>query len=180
MNNILKDTEEYLKLKELGFFPEAITEMEISYWQEVVKLEEEKAKTDIFDFVDRPTKEDMDDFFQNWDSQEYDTDLWVDIYPEDYPDDRKKWGIRKDSPSCFMGEVNNSVQIGKYIIENKEEYGGEGQGDDYWFVFSIHNADSPTRKTYWKIYGWYASHAGGELEYITEVKPVQVTRTEWQ
>jgi hypothetical protein len=57
-------------------------------------------------------------------------------------------------------------------------YGGEGQGDDYWFVFSV---TSPTgeQRTY-KLAGWYASYDGGEYDNLFEVFPKQVMVTQWE
>jgi hypothetical protein len=51
------------------------------------------------------------------------------------------------------------------------EYGGEGQGDDYWVVISI--TDGETTR-YFRKDGWYASYDGGSLDGETyEVKPVE-------
>ena len=44
-----------------------------------------------------------------------------------------------------------------YIIKSEDHYGGEGQGDDYWDVFSVeHNAEI----TYFRLDGWYSSYDG--------------------
>lgn len=49
------------------------------------------------------------------------------------------------------------------------EYGGEGQGDQYWMVVSI--SDGTTTR-YFRRDGWYASYDGGTLDGETyEVKP---------
>ena len=51
------------------------------------------------------------------------------------------------------------------------EYGGEGQGDDYWVVISLSDGEL-TR--YFRRDGWYASYDGGYLDGETyEVKPVE-------
>lgn len=41
------------------------------------------------------------------------------------------------------------------------EYGGEGQGEDFWVVISL--ADEATTR-YFRMDGWYASYDGGELD----------------
>lgn len=52
------------------------------------------------------------------------------------------------------------------------EYGGEGQGDDYWVVVSV--SDGLTSR-YFRMDGWYASYGnGGELDgEVSEVTPVE-------
>lgn len=63
--------------------------------------------------------------------------------------------------------------IGK--IEFVDEYGGEGQGDDYWVVFKTTETGQ-----YWRVDGWYASHHGGELDGDAyEVFPEEVTVTQY-
>lgn len=59
-------------------------------------------------------------------------------------------------------------------LEFVDDYGGEGQGDDYWVVFKVGDQ-------YFRQDGWYASHDGGYLDgELYEVEPVEVTRTEYQ
>jgi hypothetical protein len=61
-----------------------------------------------------------------------------------------------------------------------ESHGGEGEGDDYWAVFSLTNASGET--TYWKIPGWYQSYQGGTYEYdeVFQVEPEQVMVRQWK
>jgi len=70
-----------------------------------------------------------------------------------------------------------SYEINGWLLENVENYGGEGQGDDYWVVVKASKDD---QVSYWKFYGWYASHQGGELESVVEVKPVEKLVTVWK
>lgn len=59
-----------------------------------------------------------------------------------------------------------------------DDYGGEGQGDDYWVVFSLTQGDV-TR--HFKKPGWYQSYAGGELDGdLMDVTPVQKVITVWE
>ncbi|MBF6085172.1 hypothetical protein IU485_27750 [Nocardia cyriacigeorgica] len=60
-----------------------------------------------------------------------------------------------------------------------ESFGGEGEGDRYWFAFSITDANGQQR--WFRRDGWYASHYGGEYEGpTTEVHPVQTIITVYQ
>lgn len=53
------------------------------------------------------------------------------------------------------------------------QYGGEGQGDQFWLVISI--TDGETTR-YFRRDGWYASYDGGYLDTDTfEVKPQERT-----
>jgi hypothetical protein len=68
-----------------------------------------------------------------------------------------------------------------YILEQEDQHGGEGEGDDYWFIFSIAKEDAPEDKTYIKFSGFYDSWNGTEWdEGFSIVKPVEVKCIEWQ
>lgn len=56
------------------------------------------------------------------------------------------------------------VEIEGITIEAEEVFGGgEGDGEEYYIVFSARSgADEPKR--YFKIPGWYQSYHGSELE----------------
>lgn len=79
------------------------------------------------------------------------------------------------------GNVYESIKWGSDIevpglgkLELVEDFGGEGQGDDYWVVFKVGDQ-------FFKKNGWYASYDGGELDGdLYEVVPVQVSRTEYE
>lgn len=58
---------------------------------------------------------------------------------------------------------------GKWHAKVEAEYGGEGQGDQYWMVVSV--SDGETTR-YFRRDGWYASYDGGTLDgEIHEVTP---------
>lgn len=66
-----------------------------------------------------------------------------------------------------------------YTLKSEDGYGGEGQGDSYWGVFSVtHNGET----TYFKLSGWYASFNGAEVDYrdLTVVEKVPVQKYEWK
>ncbi len=58
-----------------------------------------------------------------------------------------------------------------FITALVEEYGGSGQGDDFWVVFSV---TTPSGTQLFRVDGWYQSYAGGELDGDPyEVEPVE-------
>lgn len=59
-----------------------------------------------------------------------------------------------------------------------DKYGGEGQGDDYWVVFSV--SDGDVTRLFRKS-GWYASYAGGEFDSdLEEVRAQQKVVTVYE
>lgn len=79
--------------------------------------------------------------------------------------------------TCSRG---NFFIVDNYKVTHVEDFGGEGSGDQYWYVCSVTHKDTPDDiLVYYKHYGWYASYDGGYLEDVCEVKPKQVTVTEW-
>ncbi|WP_099021224.1 hypothetical protein [Mycolicibacterium palauense] len=65
------------------------------------------------------------------------------------------------------------------IAELSEQFGGEGQGDQYWAVVKILGEKGETR--YFRRDGWYASFDGGYYEGPTdEVYPATETVTVWK
>lgn len=61
-----------------------------------------------------------------------------------------------------------SYLIGDYLFEREADYGGEGQGEDYWVVVKVSKGEDVS---YWKFDGWYASYDGGYLENVWKVEP---------
>lgn len=62
-------------------------------------------------------------------------------------------------------------------VKHVAEYGGEGQGDEYWVVFSVTSQDV-TR--HFKMSGGYASYYGGEFDgRLSEVSPKEKVITVW-
>jgi hypothetical protein len=90
----------------------------------------------------------------------------------------------------FQSEVNNQCEIHSYYsgaeefnykvsgtimkIEHQDNYGGEGQGEEYWSVYKFTDG---TNETYVKFDGWYQSYNGSEFSEWFFVNPVvkQVT-----
>ena len=58
--------------------------------------------------------------------------------------------------------------------EPVDRFGGEGMGDERWVVFKLENR-------LFRISGYYSSWEGTEwYEDVTEVKPVEVVKTEYE
>jgi hypothetical protein len=53
-----------------------------------------------------------------------------------------------------------------------EQFGGEGQGDEWWVIIKV-------GERLFRINGWYASYNGRESTDIEEVKPVEYTATRY-
>ncbi len=60
-------------------------------------------------------------------------------------------------------------------IKMVDEFGGEGQGDDYWKVYHFIDHD-----VYISFDGWYSSHEGSEYSDMSEVRPKEVVKREWE
>ncbi len=60
-------------------------------------------------------------------------------------------------------------------FECVDDFGGEGKGDEYYKVFYFKDHD-----VYIQFDGWYASHSGSEYDSMFEVKPEQVTITQYK
>ena len=62
------------------------------------------------------------------------------------------------------------------VCQHEDNYGGEGQGDDYWSVYSFTRGDE---KVYVKFNGWYASYNGAEFTEWFFVEPKEKVITVW-
>ncbi len=84
------------------------------------------------------------------------------------------------SDECSYGEYKDGVKFPNgWLGKNVHcEGGGEGDGEEYWIVFSL-TKDNVIK--YFRVDGWYQSYNGGELEWsnMFEAKPVQKTYTDY-
>jgi hypothetical protein len=71
------------------------------------------------------------------------------------------------------------IQPEGYTIEEEEQFGGEGQGDNYFIVVSIKENNSG-EKIYVRFNGYYDSWNGTEWDGWDFVKPIEVTVTKWE
>jgi len=66
--------------------------------------------------------------------------------------------------------------VGLGVVTVVDEYGGEGQGDEYWIAFRVEFAEGPIR--FFRMNGYYASYDGGTFDGpFEEVQPVEKTIT---
>ena len=63
------------------------------------------------------------------------------------------WAVKKGEPKPSI----TIPEVGRITLE--KQHGGEGKGDEYWFVIRVENEGEPDR--FFKQDGWYASYDGG-------------------
>lgn len=81
--------------------------------------------------------------------------------------------------SAEVTELKNQLYVAGIRFEQKDHYGGEDQGSDYWTVYEFSNK---TETVLIKFKGWYASHVGSEFDefYAVEGKTKTVVEYEKQ
>lgn len=77
-------------------------------------------------------------------------------------------------------EFKAQKQLDQFNIKLEQQFGGEGQGDQYWMILSIFNKESK-ETTYIKFDGWYSSQCGHEWHGndFSFVVPAKVQVIEW-
>jgi len=71
----------------------------------------------------------------------------------------------------------DGIVVNGYKIAPEAEYGGEGQGDEYWCVVKV--SKDGEEISYWKYDGYYSSGGGGEYESVSKVSPKEKTVIVW-
>ena len=61
--------------------------------------------------------------------------------------------------------------------KHEDNHGGEGEGEDYWSVYSF--TDESGAKIFIQFDGYYASYVGSEYATYFEVKPKEVLVTQY-
>lgn len=69
---------------------------------------------------------------------------------------------------CITQKIVEKLDIENISYVLEEDVGGEGQGDDYYSVYSFSHGDE---KVYIKFDGYYSSSYGSEFEEMFEVYP---------
>lgn len=94
----------------------------------------------------------------------YDLDTVDDVTPNNLEEE-----INEYYDGSLFGKDNT------YGVSLVEQYGGEGQGEDYWFVLKVGDRHI-------KFDGYYQSYDGCYVEWDDAkfVEPVQVTVTKWK
>jgi hypothetical protein len=83
--------------------------------------------------------------------------------------------IRKyDSQEAI--EFKQAFIDNKVIVNHEDSHGGEGEGDQYWSVYSFTKG---TEKVYVQFDGWYQSYNGSEYNEWFFVVPREVLVTQY-
>jgi hypothetical protein len=77
-----------------------------------------------------------------------------------------------DYPS--VKDFRKQLKEANIRFELEDRYGGEGEGSDYWSVYSFTDG---MQVVFIQFQGWYASHDGNTFEEFYEVQPVEKTIT---
>jgi hypothetical protein len=75
-----------------------------------------------------------------------------------------------------LTEFRTALTDNNIKFEHKENYGGEGMGEDYWSVYKF---TDDTDEVFVKFEGWYQSYNGSEYEEYYFVNPKQVMVTQY-
>lgn len=96
---------------------------------------------------------------------------WSSGYEEDYGDE---FGNVEWDELTWQHEW---MDLDDFRFRTVESFGGEGQGDSYWFVVEVEYADQIVN---YRISGYYRSYDGGYYEDINVVKPKEEIITVWE
>ena len=92
------------------------------------------------------------------------------MFQSEYPEEDSKWN------GDFENEVLSKADELELTVTFVDNFGGEGQGEDYWSVYSFTDGDNVV---YVQFDGWYASYNGSEYSEWFFVKPKQVVVTKF-
>jgi hypothetical protein len=84
------------------------------------------------------------------------------MFYSEYTAEPREWGSDEEK------EFRAALTEAGVVCQHEDNYGGEGQGDDYWSVYSFTRGDE---KVYVKFNGWYASYNGAEFTEWFFVEP---------
>lgn len=84
-----------------------------------------------------------------------------------------------EESNLYRLEEEETLTLDGYKIKQVDQEGGEGEGDNYFVVFSVKKEDE---EEFWMIPGWYASHDGHTLntEDMYKVKQVEKVIKVWK
>ena len=94
---------------------------------------------------------------------------WVHENVCDNPSDVVSYFVGSNNLAEFETEF---AKLGEF--EMVEQHGRMDEGSDYYTIYHFKDHD-----IYIQFQGWYASHEGSEYEGMFEVKPKEVTVTEY-
>ena len=98
----------------------------------------------------------------------YEDLIYDSLFHSEYNSEPSEWD--SDEEKEFRAALTDS----SVVCQHEDNYGGEGQGDDYWSVYSFIRGDE---KVYVKFNGWYASYNGAEFTewFFVEPKEKMIT-----
>lgn len=73
-------------------------------------------------------------------------------------------------------EAKKALYDAGVTLKHEAQHGGEGEGEDYWSVYSFTKGDE---KVYVKFNGYYQSYNGSEFDQWFYVEPKQVLVTQY-
>lgn len=71
----------------------------------------------------------------------------------------------------------SALDVGGVTLKCKDNFGGEGMGDDYWSVYEFTTKDGESFLL--KFDGYYASYSGAEFNEFFEVEAKEVVKVEF-
>ena len=91
-------------------------------------------------------------------------------------------GNEYQSEGKFIIRDGSNFEYEGHKFTHEDGFGGEGQGDNFWIVFSVTNLADSGDVVYYKVPGWYQSHYGSELEWgsLFEVSRREKTIMVWE
>ena len=78
----------------------------------------------------------------------------------------------EDSVTEFKADMTKA----SIKFNHEDQHGGEGQGDEYWSVYSFSKG---SEKVYVQFDGWYQSYSGSEYDKWFFVEPKEVVVTQY-
>ena len=98
-----------------------------------------------------------------------DNSITIVMFESNYPEKGSKW--TGDFENVVLAKAD---ELG-ITVDFVDNFGGEGQGDDYWSVYSFTDGDNVV---YVQFDGWYASYNGSDYSewFFVESKEVVVTQ----
>lgn len=95
---------------------------------------------------------------------EADFDVKSALFNQDFTPEFNRWDSDEDI------EFKTKLQSENIIVEQVDHHGGEGEGEEYWTVWSFSNANEVV---YIKFDGTYMSYDGSTYDEFYEVQAVE-------
>lgn len=90
----------------------------------------------------------------------------------------KENNILSDGLEELLWQDKYHLTVGDFKLSMRDQFGGEGCGDSYWFVIRTENVNNG-EVFFYQFSGWYASYQGYEIEDVNEVHENLVVKSIW-